>query len=282
MPHGIPLPADAAHVHGDRARGPLSDHRHPAPDAGHSAQQPMGDLPAQPRRTDAGDGDVERARLPVGDLCGRPPRAAQSRHPPQAVAAARARPKTRRADELPAVLHAGHAGDLLRRRDRHGRQHPSRRPRRRAHADAVVARPQRRILARGSLASRAAADHGPAVRLRGGERRGAIERPAFAAELDAPGDCGAPPVPCIRARQLPAALSEEPKGPCVSARVRRPHDPLRGQSGAHAAGGGARAVGVRRADADRAGRRLDLSTDRPAQLSADAAALRLLLVPFSR
>src|SRR3984957_8976146 len=26
MPHGVPLPADAAHVHGDRARGPFPDH----------------------------------------------------------------------------------------------------------------------------------------------------------------------------------------------------------------------------------------------------------------
>jgi hypothetical protein len=157
------FPADAAHVHGDRARGPLPDHRHIAPDAGDSPQQPVGDLPAQPRRVDAGDGDVQRARLPVGDLCGRPPCAAQPWHPAPAVAAARARPKTRRVDELPAVLHAGNAGDLLRRRDRHGRQHPSRRPRRRAHADAVVARPQRRILACGSLASDAAADHGSAL-----------------------------------------------------------------------------------------------------------------------
>jgi glycosidase len=30
MPHGLPLPADAAHLHGDRAGGPLPDHRHPA------------------------------------------------------------------------------------------------------------------------------------------------------------------------------------------------------------------------------------------------------------
>ena len=34
MPHGVPLPADAAHVHGAGARGPLPDHRHHAPDAG--------------------------------------------------------------------------------------------------------------------------------------------------------------------------------------------------------------------------------------------------------
>ena len=43
---------------------------------------------------------------------------------------------------------ARHADRLLRRRDRHGRQLLSRRSRRRADADAVVGRPQRRLLAR--------------------------------------------------------------------------------------------------------------------------------------
>ena len=42
---------------------------------------------------------------------------------------------------------SGHADHLLRRRDRHGRQHLSRRPQRRAHADAVDLGPQRRLLA---------------------------------------------------------------------------------------------------------------------------------------
>ena len=51
-----------------------------------------------------------------------------------------------------AVLAARQPGHLLRRRDRHGRQHLPRRPRRRAHADAVDARPQRRVLA-GRLAA---------------------------------------------------------------------------------------------------------------------------------
>ena len=68
MPHGIPLSADAAHVHGDRARGPLPDHRHHAPDAGDSAELPVGDLPAQPRRADAGDGDHPASAT----ICGRP------------------------------------------------------------------------------------------------------------------------------------------------------------------------------------------------------------------
>ena len=44
----VPFPADAAHVHGDRAGGPLPDHRHHAPDAGRSRELPVGDLPAQP------------------------------------------------------------------------------------------------------------------------------------------------------------------------------------------------------------------------------------------
>ena len=48
-----------------------------------------------------------------------------------------------RADERPAALAARHAGHLLRRRDRDGRQHLPRRPQRRAHADAVEPGPQR-------------------------------------------------------------------------------------------------------------------------------------------
>jgi glycosidase len=71
------------------------------------------------------------------------------------------------ADEQPAAVDAGHAGAVLRRRDRHGRQHLPRRPRRRAHADAVDQRPQRRLLARRPAAPVPAADPGPDLRLRG-------------------------------------------------------------------------------------------------------------------
>ena len=46
----------------------------------------------------------------------------------------------------PALLAAGQPGPLLRRRDRDGREHPPRRPRRGPHTDAVDARPQRRLL----------------------------------------------------------------------------------------------------------------------------------------
>ena len=72
----------------------------------------------------------------------------QPRHPPPAGAARRQRPPQDRAPERPALLAAGHAGPLLRRRDRHGRQRLPRRPQRRAHADAVERGPQRRLLAR--------------------------------------------------------------------------------------------------------------------------------------
>ena len=95
------------------------------------------------------------------------------------------------ADEQPAAVDAGHAGAVLRRRDRHGRQHLPRRPRRRAHADAVDVRPQRRLLARRPAAAVPAADPGPDLRLRGGQRRGAGARAVVAAELDAPPARGA-------------------------------------------------------------------------------------------
>jgi hypothetical protein len=65
VPHGLPLPADAAHVHGARPGGPAPDHRHHPPDAGDPRRLPVGDLPAQPRRADARDGDRRRARLPL-------------------------------------------------------------------------------------------------------------------------------------------------------------------------------------------------------------------------
>ena len=68
MPHGLSLPADAAHLHGDRAGRPLPDHRHHAADAGNPGQLPVGHVPAQSRRADAGNGD----RLASATICGRP------------------------------------------------------------------------------------------------------------------------------------------------------------------------------------------------------------------
>ena len=69
---------------------------------------------------------VRGARLSVGPLMHRrPPCSAQSRHQTEACAAAATRPATDRADERPSAVYAWHAGDLLWRRDRHGRQRTS-------------------------------------------------------------------------------------------------------------------------------------------------------------
>ncbi len=57
-------------------------------------------------------------------------------------------PPPHRAAQQPAVFLSRHAHPLLRRRNRHGRQHLPGRPQRRPHAHAVECRPQRRLLAR--------------------------------------------------------------------------------------------------------------------------------------
>ena len=102
------------------------------------------------------------------------------------------------------VLAARLAGPLLRRRDRDGRQRVPRRPRRRAHADAVDRRPQRRLLARGLRpAVRAAAD-GPGVRLPGGQRRGSAAHRYLAAALAAPVHRAAQGAPRVRLRNIRA------------------------------------------------------------------------------
>ena len=64
----------------------------------------------------------------------------------------------------------GSPGAVLRRRDRDGRQHLARRPRRRAQPHAVDARPQRGLLRRRPRPPLPPADHGPALRLPGGQR----------------------------------------------------------------------------------------------------------------
>ena len=140
VPHGVPLPADAAHLHGGPARVALPDLGDPGPDAGHPGQLPVGHLPAQPRRADARDGHRRRARLHVLGVRQGPADEGQRRHPPPAGPAAGERPQPDRAVHRAAAVAARLAGAVLRRRDRHGRQHLARRPRRRAHPDAVDAR----------------------------------------------------------------------------------------------------------------------------------------------
>ena len=63
------------------AGGAPSDRRDHEPDAGDSRELPVGDLPAQSRRADAGDGHRRGARLHVCAIRGRPADAAEPRHP---------------------------------------------------------------------------------------------------------------------------------------------------------------------------------------------------------
>ena len=156
----LPLPADAAHLHGGAARAALPDLGDPGADAGDPRRLPVGHLPAQPRRAHARDGHRRRARLHVQRVRQRPADEGQHRHPAPARPAARQLPRPDGAVHRAAAVAARLAGPLLRRRDRHGRQHLARRPRRRPHADAVDARPQRRLLDRRPGPAVPAGDHG--------------------------------------------------------------------------------------------------------------------------
>ena len=153
---------------GLRLEDRLPDHRHHGADAADSRQLPVGALSPQSRRADAGNGHGGRARLHVPRLQRRPADAAQPRHPPAPGAAAGQQPSPHRAAEQPAPLVPRHAHHLLRRRDRDGRQHLSRRPQRRAHADAVERRPQRGVLPGQSGPPLQPGHHGSGLRLRGG------------------------------------------------------------------------------------------------------------------
>ena len=83
------------------------------------------------------------------------------------------------------------ARPVLRRRDRHGRQHLARRPRRRPHADAVDARPQRRVLhLRPGPALPAGRSWTPIYGYQVDERRVADAQRVLAAALDAADDPG--------------------------------------------------------------------------------------------
>ncbi len=82
MPHGLPLPGHAPHLHG-RAKGvPLPRLRDPRQDPRHPLRLPVGHLPAQPRRADPGNGHRRGTRLHVGRVRQGPPHARQHRHPP--------------------------------------------------------------------------------------------------------------------------------------------------------------------------------------------------------
>ena len=181
-----------------------------------------------------------RARLHVPGLQRRSADAHQRRHPPAPGAPDGQQPPAHRADEQPAVLVSGHAHHLLRRRDRHGRQHLSRRPQRRPHADAVDGRPQRRLLARQSGEALQPPGHGPGVRLRGDQRGSAAERSVVPAALDAQHDRAAQAVPRLRPGHAGVSGAGEPQGAGLRSPLRRRPDSVRRQPFAFRPAGGAR------------------------------------------
>ena len=282
VPHGVPLPADAAHLHGGAPRVALPDLGDPGPDAGHPGQLPVGHLPAQPRRADAGDGHRRGTRLHVRGVRQGPADEGERRHPAPARPAAGERPQPDRAVHRPAAVAARLAGAVLRRRDRHGRQHLARRPRRRAHPDAVDAGPQRRLLHRQPRPALPAGQPGPGVRLPGGQRGGPARQLHLAAELD-PYDAGrAPPARGVRRRHVPRARRLEPVGAGLPARERRRRRALRQQPVALPAADRAQPAALERVHPGRADRARELPADRPAAVPADPARARLLLVPAVR
>ena len=111
--------------------------------------------------------------------------------------------------------------DLLRRRDRHGRQHLSGRPQRRAHADAVDRRSQRRLLARRRGAALRAGDHRPGLWLQGGQRRGAGAGAVLAAQLDEAAHRPAQTASVFGRGSIEFVASPQPQGPRLCPRATR-------------------------------------------------------------
>ncbi len=246
VPHGLPLPPDAPALHGDPDGGSLPDHRHPPADPGDPGRLPVGALPAQPRRAHARDGDRRGARLHVPDVRPRAGGPDQPGDPPAPRAAPGQRPEQDRADERAPAVAAGNAGHLLRRRDRDGRQHLPRRPRRRAHPDAVERRPQRRLLAGQPAAPLPAADHRPRVPLRDRQRRDPGEQLGVAAVVDAPHAGPAQALRGLRARRAGVPPPGEPARAGLPAARRRALRADRGQPVALPPVRGARPVAVPR------------------------------------
>ena len=65
VPHGLPLPHHAAPLHGAASGRPPPHRRDSGAHARHPRELPVGNVPPQPRRADAGDGDGRGARLPL-------------------------------------------------------------------------------------------------------------------------------------------------------------------------------------------------------------------------
>ncbi|CAA9331956.1 MAG: GH13_16 / GH13_36 / GH13_4 / GH13_23 / GH13_ 17 / GH13 / GH13_31 / GH13_40 / GH13_30 / GH13_29 / G H13_35 / GH13_20 / GH13_2 / GH13_34 / GH13_18 / GH13 _21 / GH13_10 / GH13_1 / GH13_19, partial [uncultured Gemmatimonadaceae bacterium] len=278
VPHGVPLPAHAADVHGGAARGPHADRRDHGAHPRDPGLVPVGDLPAQPRRAHARDGDRRGARLHVHGVRARQADAHQRGDPPPARAADGQRPPADRADERAPHVDAGHADHLLRRRDRHGRQRLPRRPQRRAHADAVERVVELGLLRRRQRGALQPPHRRPALRLPGRERDVAGAHADVAAALDAAPGGGAAAAQGVRARDAGVPAPGQHQGARVPARVRGRDDPLRELALALRAARGARPRALRRPRAGGAVERAAVPADRRAALLLHDGAVRVLLV----
>ena len=131
-----------------------------------------------------------------------PTHAGQRRHPASAGAPARQLTTGDRAHPRAHPLAPRIALPLLRRRDRDGRQHLAHRPRRRAHPDAVDARPQLGLLDGRPGQALPAGHLEPRLPLQQRQRRGADGHLGVTAALDPRHAPGAKPASGLRARRL--------------------------------------------------------------------------------
>ena len=238
--HEFPFPAHAADVHGAADGGSVPDHRHPRADAGDPRELPVGDVSAQSRRAHARDGDRRRARLHVARLRDRSDGADQSRDSPPAGAVAREQPPQDRAAQYPPLLHARHAGPLLRRRDRDGRQLLSRRSQRLPHPDAMEQRSQRRFF-EGESAAALSPDHDRSgISLRSDQRREPAEESLLASLVDAARHRDAEKLSRLLARLDRVSPSGKCQGAGLSPALEGRDHPRGGESFAFLATGGTR------------------------------------------
>ncbi len=110
--------------------------------------------------------------------------------------------------------------------------------------DAMEPGPQRRLLARRSAAAVSAAHHGCGLRLSVHQRRSAVARSEFAAELDQAHARRAQDQPRIRPRRAALPEARQPQDTGLPARIRRGHDSVRRQPVALGAAGRTQSVGV--------------------------------------
>ncbi len=247
-----------------------------------SPDTPVGHVRAQPRR--AHPRQALRRRAAGGLRRLRPRRghaALRARAAPPAAADARRRPAPDPDGLQPAVLAARHAGAVLRRGDRHGREPRRRRPARRPDADAVDRRAQRRLLHRRPGRPARPGRRGrlrPGVRQRGRP----APRPGLAAVVHEAAD---PPVPGVaRARVGPLPGAGPGLRPGARARLplgrrragRRPQPRGRAAEGA-LLGAGLRLVGTSCRTCWRSGS-TPVGDDGGVQLSLDGYGYRWLRV----